>query len=136
MSYKIFKKNLYFRLSESILLWPYHVLEEQNDSIHNKYRNHFPCPIGQSVADLIDDPGVVSWISAWPGSFVEIDHEIYSTVTLFLPLIQEVPLSFTRVRLDLEKSLNLTLVLENSWNLKKEKKNGGKKTKGCALTTG
>ena len=33
--------------------------------------------------------GVVSLIRAWSHTLVEIDHEILSTLILFLPLIQE-----------------------------------------------
>ena len=35
------------------------------------------------------DPGVMSWIPAWSNAFVEIDHEIISTVIFLLPLIQK-----------------------------------------------
>ena len=38
---------------------------------------------------LIADPEVVSLIPAWPHTLVEIDHGIFSTVFLLLPLIQE-----------------------------------------------
>ena len=48
-----------------------------------------PGHIAQSVASLIADPGF-----AHPHTFVEIDHEIFSTVIL-LPLIQEGLLSVT-----------------------------------------
>ena len=43
------------------------------------------CPTVDQVTDLI---------STRPGNFVEIDHEIFPTVNLFLPLIQEGQLSF------------------------------------------
>ena len=43
---------------------------------------------------LIADPGVVNLIPAWPHTFGEIDHKIFSTVIL-LPLIQEGSLSVT-----------------------------------------
>ena len=36
---------------------------------------------------LTADPGVASSIPAWYHTFVEIDHEIISTVILLLPLI-------------------------------------------------
>ena len=36
------------------------------------------------VASLNADPGVVSLIPALPHTFVEIDHEIFSTVILLL----------------------------------------------------
>ena len=42
------------------------------------------------------DPEVESLIPAWSHTFVEIDHEIISTVILLLPLIQEGLLSVTR----------------------------------------
>ena len=48
-------------------------------------------PVGQSVASPIADPGVMSW----PHTSVENDREIYSTVILLLPLIQEGLLSVT-----------------------------------------
>ena len=38
---------------------------------------------------LIADPGVVSLIPAQSHTFVEIDNDIFSTVILLLPLIQE-----------------------------------------------
>ena len=53
-------------------------------------------PLGQSVASPIADPGVVSSISAWPHTLVEIDHQIISTIFLLIWLIQEVLLSVTR----------------------------------------
>ena len=37
-------------------------------------------PVAQSVVRPIADPGVVSWIPAGFHTFVEIDHEIFSTV--------------------------------------------------------
>ena len=40
-------------------------------------------------------PGVVSSIPVWSYSFMDIDHEIISTVSLLLPLIQEVMLLVT-----------------------------------------
>ena len=44
---------------------------------------------------LTADPGVTSLILALSNTFVEIDHEIISTVILLLPLIQEGLLSVT-----------------------------------------
>ena len=52
-------------------------------------------PVAQSVASVTVDPGVASLIPAWSHTFVEIDHEIISTVILLLPLIQEGLLSVT-----------------------------------------
>ena len=46
-----------------------------------------------SVASPIADPGIVSSTPAWPHTFVEIDHEIFSTVIILLPPIQEELLS-------------------------------------------
>ena len=49
-------------------------------------------PVGQSEKSPTADPGVES-LSSIPflsHTFVEIDHEIISTVILLLPLIQEV----------------------------------------------
>ena len=51
-----------------------------------------PCRVAQSVTclatdvSLTADPGVASSISARSHTIVEIDHEIISTVILFLPL--------------------------------------------------
>ena len=42
-----------------------------------------PGPLAQTVASLIVDPGVVSFIPALSHKFVEIDHEIFSTVILW-----------------------------------------------------
>ena len=50
--------------------------------------------MAQSVASLTADPGVASSIPAWSNTFVEIDHEMISTV-IRLPLIQEGLLSVT-----------------------------------------
>ena len=46
-------------------------------------------PVAQSVSSLIADLGVVSLIPARPHTFVEIDHEVVSSVILLLRLIQE-----------------------------------------------
>ena len=54
-----------------------------------------PGPIAKSVASLIADTGVVSWISAQPYTFTEIYFEIVSMVILLLPLIKEGLLSVT-----------------------------------------
>ena len=62
-----------------------------------KFEGHFKCKcvpgrVAQSVtclvtdAKLIADPGVASSIPARSHTFVEIDHEIISTVILSLPL--------------------------------------------------
>ena len=57
----------------------------------------------QSVPRLIADPGVVSLISTQSHTFVEIDHEVFST-TILLPLIQEGLVSVT------SKSMHKVLV--------------------------
>ena len=49
----------------------------------------------QSVASPIADPGVMSSISAWLHTFMEIDREIFSTVIFLGLLIQEWLLSVT-----------------------------------------
>ena len=54
-----------------------------------------PGPVAQFVASLIADPGVVSLIPTRPHNFAEIDHEIFFTAILLLPLIQEGLLSVT-----------------------------------------
>ena len=57
--------------------------------------NSFTRPIAQWVtcvtADvyLSADPGVMSSIPAWSHTFLEIDHEIISTVILLLSLIKK-----------------------------------------------
>ena len=48
-----------------------------------------PSPATLSVASLIADPWVMSLIPAQPHTFVEVDHEIFSTVFPFFLLIQE-----------------------------------------------
>ena len=50
----------------------------------------------QLVASLTADPGVTNLIPIRSHTFVEINHEIISTVILLLPLIQEGLLSVTR----------------------------------------
>ena len=45
--------------------------------------------MAQSKASLIADPGAVISIPAQSHTFVKIDHKIFSTVILLLPLIQE-----------------------------------------------
>ena len=52
-------------------------------------------PYSRSVASPIADPQVMSSIPARSHSSVEIDHEIFSTVILLLPLIQDGLLSVT-----------------------------------------
>ena len=44
---------------------------------------------------LIADPWVMNLMPAQPHTLVEIDHEIYSTFILFLPLIIEGLLSYS-----------------------------------------
>ena len=48
-----------------------------------------PALVAQSVASPTTDPGVASSIPVGFNTFVEIYHEISSTVILLLPLIQE-----------------------------------------------
>ena len=61
-----------------------------------------PGHVAQSVTCLAAnicvtaDPGVASLIPAWSHTFIEIDHEIISTVILLFPLIQEGSLSVRR----------------------------------------
>ena len=47
-----------------------------------------PGPLAQSVASPIADPVVMSLIPAWSHTFIEINHKIFSTVNLLLPLIR------------------------------------------------
>ena len=49
---------------------------------------YVPGSVLQSVASQIVDPGVASSIPAQPHTSVEIEHVIFSTVILLLPLIQ------------------------------------------------
>ena len=56
-------------------------------------------PVAQSVASLIADLGVVSLIPSQSHTFLEIDHEIFSMVILFLQLIQEGLVSVTSERM-------------------------------------
>ena len=52
-------------------------------------KSNIPGPVAQSVARLIADPGVLSMIQDQYHTFVEIDHGIFSTVSLFQQLIHE-----------------------------------------------
>ena len=53
-------------------------------------------PVAQFIlVSLIADPGVVSLILARSHTFVEVYHEIFSTVILLLSLIQEGLMSVT-----------------------------------------
>ena len=54
-----------------------------------------PGPLAQSITGLTADPGVASSILAQSHTFMEIDHEIISTVIILLLLIQEGLLSVT-----------------------------------------
>ena len=55
-------------------------------------------PLIQSVISLFADPVVVCSVLAPPNTFVEIDFEIFATVFLLLPLIQEGLLSVTNTQ--------------------------------------
>ena len=55
--------------------------------------------LAQSVTGLTADPGVASWVLTLSHTFVEIDREIISMVTLLLLLIQEGLLSVTSKRM-------------------------------------
>ena len=62
------------------------------DSLYCKQYGHrsdysLECPIKQSVARQTADLGATSLIPAWSHTFMEIDHEIISTVILLVPLI-------------------------------------------------
>ena len=52
-------------------------------------------PVVQSVASPIADPGVTNSIPAQSHTFVEINHEIFSTDIFLLLIIQERLLSVT-----------------------------------------
>ena len=54
-----------------------------------------PGLIAQSVLSWTADPGVASLILARSHIFMEIDHEIFSTVMILLPPIQDGLLSVT-----------------------------------------
>ena len=49
-----------------------------------KIQNGQPDPVAQSVGSLTADPGVTSSVRAWSHTFMEIDHEIISTVNLLI----------------------------------------------------
>ena len=67
------------------------------------------------MASLIADPGVVCLIPARPHTFVEIDHEIFSTVILLLAPIQEGLLSVTSESMHTEYWLSLSLPSKKVW---------------------
>ena len=55
--------------------------------------------VKQARRDLANILAFVFLFAAWQHSFVEIDHEIFSTVILSLPLIQEGQLSVSGERM-------------------------------------
>ena len=59
------------------------------------FKIKLPGFVAQSVACLTADPGVRSLILARSNTFVEIDHEIISTIILLPSLIQEGLMSTT-----------------------------------------
>ena len=64
-----------------------------------------PGPIAQSVASPTADPGIMSLISAWSHTYVEIGHEIISMFILnLLPLIREGLLSVIRVIVEIRQN--------------------------------
>ena len=63
---------------------------------------------------LTADPGVVSSITAWDHTFVEIDHEINFTVILLPYVIQEGLFSVT------SESTNMTIAID--WDVKNQTK--------------
>ena len=85
--------------------------ESQVNSIHNvgfiisSGKAHSACPCrtgprsavvnvsGYNIANLAADPGVASSIPAWSHTFVEIDHEIISTLILLASVL---PLNHSR----------------------------------------
>ena len=71
------------------------VLSWQNLILLYAYYTEQPMlgPVGQSVASLIADPGVISSILSRHHTFLKIDHEIFSAVILLLLLIQKELLS-------------------------------------------
>ena len=90
-------------------------------------------PIAQSVASLIAVPGVVSLIPAQPHTLVEICCEIFSTIILLPPLIQEGLLSVTSVSISLilpweVKSDRLGMIISVDWDVKPQTK---QKTDNC-----
>ena len=73
--------------------------------------------VAYSVLSLIVDPGVVSLISARPYTYMEIHHEMFSTIILLLLLIQEGLLSVTRKSMYIKYWLTALpeLAQENVW---------------------
>ena len=76
------------------------------------------------LMDLIADPGVMSLIPAQSHTFMEIDHEIFSTFILLLPVIQGlVQLSQACPRksvVRLTDRLNMTIAVD--WDIKPQTK--------------
>ena len=74
----------------------YHFLPILYKIVHSLYRYQVcRCwgPTAQLAVCLTADPGVASLGPAQPHNCMEIDHEIFSTVILSLPLIQKGQLS-------------------------------------------
>ena len=68
-----------------------------NRNMIDSYLHSLACAICLYLAQLqlVADPGVVSLIPARSRTFAEIDREMFSTVILPLPLIQERLVSVT-----------------------------------------
>ena len=67
------------------LLIPIHLYFFEKGMHKNKgwiKRKVLPSCIAQSVTCLTADPGVTSLIPVWSNTFVEIDHELYSTAII------------------------------------------------------
>ena len=79
--------KLVFGVSDKAILKP--IASDIETSYYNKISSE------ASLDNAIYFPGVASSIPARTYTFVEIDHEIISTVILRLPLIQERTLSVT-----------------------------------------
>ena len=70
-------------------LFPQSKIDKRNLLYNLKLHEVYAGSSSANCRKPIVDQGVVSLTQAWPHSFVEIDHEILSTVILLLPLIQE-----------------------------------------------
>ena len=73
----------------------FYFFNEQNLMFWVQSTALYPAALAQSVICLTADPGVASSIPARSHTFMEIDHEIISTLFSSLSLIQEGLLSVT-----------------------------------------
>ena len=84
-----------FTISTPLAYWRHYWYKKMFWILGLKFTKCLPVPVVQTEASLTTDPGVASLILGRSHTFMEIDHEIISTVILLLLLIQEELMSVT-----------------------------------------